>query len=1410
MHDTELGGFSALPQRSAQPSQDAPEPFALAPAQLGVWYAQLLQPDVPINVAQYVDVRGELNAELLQEVSVGAAREYESVPVRLGESGGVPHQCVDSGLSVDIPLIDLRDQGDPVAAAHAGMRADASAPDLTYGELAARSNRLARRLIALGVGPETLVALRLPRSPELVIAMYAVLAAGGAYLPLDPDHPPERTAHILATARPACVLTVGPDEPPELSGLPAVRVDLADGTVAAGLIWDRERVAALRPEHPACVIFTSGSTGLPKGVAITHRAIVNRLVWMQQTYRLSTEDVVLQKTPATFDVSVWEFFWPLQIGATLVLAQPDGHRDPAYLRRVIDECYLTTAHFVPSMLESFLADQDAVLRTPLRTVFASGEALPAALAQRLRALTGVRLHNLYGPTEATVDFTFHEVTDTDTLSVPIGAPVFDTRLYVLDSRLRPVPVGAPGELYLSGVQLARGYVARPELTAARFVADPFGGPNGPARAGDRMYRTGDLVRWTTHGEPEYLGRTDFQVKLRGLRIELGEIEAVLARVDAVARAVVVVRDDAGVGAQLVASVVAAEPDAAQPELLRAAAARALPGYMVPAVYVVLDTLPVNASGKLDRRALPAPSRVSSGYVAPATPVERAGARVFGEVLGNEQVGRNDDFFALGGNSLVATQVAARLSADPNCPLGVRDVFAACTVAELAGVVERAGGSGGASLVAQLRARPRPPLVPLSPAQQRIWFLNRFERSGASYNMPFVVRLRGVVDATALRQALADVVIRHEVLRTIFPALPPGDGGGPAAQQVVLSAAEAAGAPEAIAADELGACLRAFAARGFDLERETPIRARIFAVDDGSHALALVLHHIAADGLSLRVLARDVRTAYGARRGGVAPAWAPLPVQYADYSLWQLELLGSAGDPFAAAQPSFWTGALAGAPDQLDLPADRPRPAVASGRSATFGFELPGEVISRMGELARAQGVSTVMLTHAALAALLSRLSGSADIVIGTPVAGRGDRALDELIGMFVNTLALRTRVDAAAPFTELLAHVRERDLAAFGHAALPFEQVVAALDPPRSQARHPLFQVLLAFDNAEAIAVELPELSVATSTLETGVTKLDLQLTVTENSAGAGLGEGSAPAGVPAEFTYATHAPVDPAVGGPAPIGRPVPGSRAVVLDARLRPVPDAVVGELYLSGVQLARGYHGRAGLSAERFVADPHGPAGSRMYRTGDLVRRHRRRPHRGLGERFRDQSLQRTGRGSEFDLQVTVLERFTADGARTGLELRFGYATDIFDEPTAQAFGDRLLRVLETVAADPAVDVRAIDIRSADERRPRPAPSVADLPALIARAARAAPDAPAFAHGDRQVRFGELDAKLAAVARAMGAAAKPEALIHVSLAGLVPGLLAALGGSGLAALLRTSPAAAQEVLADPAAALDSEGNR
>ncbi|MTE17005.1 non-ribosomal peptide synthase/polyketide synthase [Nocardia aurantiaca] len=1038
------------------------------------------------------------------------------------------------------------------------------ARDLGYGEFAERVNRLARHLISLGAGPESLVALHLRRSPELVVAMYAVQAAGAAYVPLDPDHPAERTAHILKTAAPALVLTTSTDRPE--TDVIALDLDELGGDALAGYsaapLTDAERRAPLRPDNTAYVIFTSGSTGRPKGVAVTHAAIVNRLVWMQQTYRLAETDVVLQKTPATFDVSVWEFFWPLQIGATLVLAQPDGHRDPAYLHAVIAEYGVTTVHFVPSMLDAYIAElegESSLVRgasaggpsgaeegenetfgaapgaerkaTELRRVFASGEALPARTAQRLRALTGAALHNLYGPTEAAVDVTFHEVTAADTVSVPIGAPVFNTRLYVLDARLRPVPVGTPGELYLSGVQLARGYVARPGLTAERFVADPFAGVGGAL-----MYRTGDLVSWTDNGELEYLGRTDFQVKVRGLRIELGEIESVLAAVDGVSRAVVVVRED-----QLVAYVVApAETDATR---LKAAAARALPGYMVPSAYVVLEGLPVNASGKLDRAALPEPVRTAARYEAPATVTEQAVARMFGEVLGAAEVGRTDDFFALGGNSLVATQVASRLNAELGCHLTVREMFSATGVSELAALVDAQfldADADSRSAVALVR-RERPESLPLSPAQQRIWFLNRFDTGSAGYNMPFVVRLRGEADEAAMRAALADVLDRHEVLRTVFPSTTAGF-----ARQEVLPVAAAAEpvAHEACDADDLDVRLREFASRGFDLEHEIPFRARLFAVtgavasdcglggpavvdaaepDVPEFAIAIVLHHIAADGLSLPILARDLITAYLARSEGRAPAWQPLAVQYADYTLWQRDRLGAADDPdsLLSRQLDFWRQTLAGAPDLLELPADRPRPATATGRGAKLDVELPVELHTRVAETARAEGISTFMLMHAALAVLLSRLSGQSDIVIGTPVGGRGARELDDLIGMFVNTLPLRTEIDGRLSFRELAHRVRDADLAAFAHGDVPFEQLVEVLNPARSQSRHPLFQVALSFTATGDISLELPGLLATTGTLDTEVTKFDLSVAVTESFAGAGPGEGPAPAGIHAEFEFA-------------------------------------------------------------------------------------------------------------------------------------------------------------------------------------------------------------------------------------------------------------------------------------------------
>ncbi|MGY0501700.1 non-ribosomal peptide synthase/polyketide synthase [Nocardia sp. FBN12] len=1003
----------------------------------------------------------------------------------------------------------------------------ADADDLTYRELAQRVNRLARRLRADGIGPESLVALSIRRSPELVVAMYAVLTAGAAYVPIDPDHPADRIAHILATAAPAAVLTTTRDGMP-VDGLPVLAVDTLDlSDYDAAPLTDADRTAPLRPGHPAYVIFTSGSTGLPKGVAVGHAAIVNRLVWMQQTYRLHGVDVVLQKTPVTFDVSVWEFFWPLQIGATLLLAEPDGHRDPAYLRRVIVEYGVTVAHFVPSMLEVFLAQQDIAERTSLRLVFASGEALPAAPAQRLRLLTGARLHNLYGPTEAAVDVTFHEVDDGDRVTVPIGAPVFNTRLHVLDSRLRPVPVGAPGELYLSGVQLARGYVGRAELTAGRFVAAP--GPaatdSAPGSAvpapGERMYRTGDLVRWTTNGELEYLGRTDFQVKVRGLRIELGEIEAVLESVDSAARAVVVVRDDAGAGEQLVAYVVEAETGAVAIDELRETALRALPAYMVPAAFVLLDALPVNASGKLDRKALPAPARTVVTYAEPVGPVEQTVARVFGEVLGLDRVGRDDDFFALGGNSLVATQVAARLGADLGCRLGVRDLFGAATVARLAAAITDRAATGVSDRLPVLTAGSRPALIPLSPAQQRIWFLNRFDPSAPGYNMPFVIRMRGTADLPALVAALHAVVDRHEALRTVFPAV--DAPGGEVAEQVIRDAGRVRiGDPVAVSAADLDAELTRFARAGFDLEREAPFRARILLVDAesaGECVLAVVLHHIAADGVSLQVLVRDVLTAYRAATDGVEPDWSPLSVQYADYALWQRELLGAEADPqsLASREITFWQRTLAALPDQLALPSARQRPIEPSMRGARTAFTIDADLHRQLADLAQRAGASLFMVVHTALAVLLARLSGTTDIAIGTGVAGRGDRAIDDLIGMFVNTLVLRSEVDPAASFTAALEQTRETDLAAFAHATIPFDRLVDVVNPARSQSRHPLFQVALNFQAVLDTTFELAGSPVTVGEIELDITKFDLQLTLAERRSAAGE-----PAGIDGVTRYAT------------------------------------------------------------------------------------------------------------------------------------------------------------------------------------------------------------------------------------------------------------------------------------------------
>ncbi|NNH75064.1 amino acid adenylation domain-containing protein [Nocardia uniformis] len=1126
---------------------------------------------------------------------------------------------------------------------------------LTYAEFDTRVNRLARRLIADGVGPESTVALAMRRSIDLVVALYAVVKAGGAYVPIDPDHPADRIAYIVETAAPVCVLTTTADGVPLETEVPVHEIDSLDlSALSAASIDDGERVRPLRDHNPAYVIFTSGSTGKPKGVAVPHAAIVNQLQWLSDTFELDAGDRALLKTPATFDLSVWEFWSPLVTGGSLVVTAPGDERDPDRLRALMNRHGVTVLHPVPSLLGMLLAG--GPLPASVRSVLTIGETLPSATATEfLEKSSGAALFNLYGPTEAAVSITAHQVRE-PAHSVPIGGPAWNSNVYVLDQRLEPVPVGVPGELYLAGTQLARGYHGRPALTADRFIADPF--------AGGRMYRTGDIVRWRPDGELEYLNRADFQVQIGGHRIELGEVETALRRQPGVTAVVAVAHTTADAGARLIAY--AAVPDAAAqryPEVaaeLRDGLTEELPKYMVPAAIVVLDALPLNTNGKVDRARLPEPELTAAGYREPVTGVERRVAAAFAEVIGTAAaVGLDTDFFALGGNSLMATRLAARLGADLGVQVPVAAVFEATTVAALA-----------AHLATADRADARPALTrridyapaPLSLSQQRMWVLNRLHPHSAAYNIPIAIRLTGTLDVHALTAAVRDVLARHDILRTRYPE----HDGEPVQQVLTVDEIPLDLNPIAVVNGELHTSMVDFVGLGFDVTVAPPVRARLWRSTPTDHVLVVVLHHISADGYSVAPMTRDLVLAYTSRSGGAAPDQRPLDIQYGDFSAWQREVLGSDTDPdsLLSRQLAFWTGELAGVPEVLPLPTDRPRPSRREMRGNTLDFEVGSDLTARLAALAREHNSTLFGVVHTAFAVLLSKLSGVRDIAIGAPVAGRGERALDDLIGMFVNTVVLRTDVDAKTPFHELLRQVRDRDLVAVQHADVPFERVVEAMGRTRSSSHTPLFQVMLTFQNMPTGKVTLP--------------------------------------------------------------------------------------------------------GVEVE--VLEPE------------------------LGE-------------TKFDLQLTGMERYDEHDRVTGLRMQFAYATDIFDAATVRLLADRLLRVFQAVADDAAITVRSIDIRTEAElhRRSSNTSATAELPALITAAAAIAPDAVALAHDGLSLTYHALDTKIAAVVRAMGAAAKPEALVNVAIAGLAPGMVAALGAGGLNQALRTLAGDARGLLQEST----SEGN-
>ncbi|MEU3606826.1 amino acid adenylation domain-containing protein [Streptomyces sp. NPDC035033] len=997
----------------------------------------------------------------------------------------------------------------------------------TYRELDERSNRLARVLAARGIGPEDVVAVALPRSADLVLALLGVVKAGAAYVALDPDYPPARLAYMLDDAAPRLLITttatgVGADRDRLLLDDPGHRAE-ADRHDPRPLTAG-ERLRPLEPGCPAYLTYTSGSTGRPKGVVTTHENVVRLFAATRGPIGHRPDDVWTLFHSAAFDFSVWELWGALLHGGRLVVVPFEVSRAPQRFLRLLADERVTVLSQTPSAFHQLMAADrelpEVSRRLRLRTVVLGGEALrPDRLAdwRRRHGAAGPALVNMYGITETTVHVTHLELGPEHGPDSVIGVPLADLTVRLLDERLRPVPAGAVGEMYVSGPGLARGYLGRPGLTAQRFVADPHG------RSGERMYRTGDLARRDPAGGLVFAGRSDDQLKVRGFRIEPGEIEAALSACPGVALAAVALTEEREDDRRLVAFVVAEDGADPAPEELREAVRARLPEYMVPGRIVRTDALPLTANGKLDRAALaapadPTPMPVPAGPAGADPAPVRAGdgspsrldvmRALFALVLDEPEVGPDDDFFDLGGHSVLATALITRIRATFSVEVDLRVLFDDPTPRAVTAALDDAGLARP-----PLVRRERPAELEASSTQRRMWFLQQMGGPGGAYNIPSVLRVEGPLDVTALGAALGDVLARHESLRTVLPYR-----DGRLLQEVLPPAAPALRAVPVTGA-ELGERLAAGARRPFDLATEPPLRAELFTTGADAHVLLLVLHHSACDALSMRLIARDLDRAYAARAAGRAPRTAPAPVRYSDYTLWQNELLAAdgSGGGLLETQVAYWRAQLAGLPEQTELPTDRPRPAVASHTGDHLTVSLDAALHRRLVELGRASGASLFMVLHAGLAALLSRLGAGHDVAVGSPVAGRLDQALDDVVGAFVNTLVLRTDLSGRPSFTELLQRVRETALAAYAHQDVPFEYLTDVLAPERSLARHPLFQVMLGLQDTDpAGEFTLPGLTVSTELGRTGTAKFDLFLNLVERHAADGT-----PAGLDGHVEYA-------------------------------------------------------------------------------------------------------------------------------------------------------------------------------------------------------------------------------------------------------------------------------------------------
>ncbi len=977
------------------------------------------------------------------------------------------------------------------------------ATQLNYRELNERANKLAHRLRTLGVGPEQVVAVMLERSTEMIVGLLAILKAGAAYMPLDPEYPQERLAFMLEDAGARVALTQESlvQRLPEQSAY-VVRLDADWDTIEQHSAANPERTAT--PDNAAYIIYTSGSTGRPKAVVMPHRGAVNLIDVQIQSSGHEGHLRTLQFASLSFDVSFQEIFPTLCAGGSLVLLREDTRRDAGELLRVITEQHVERL-FLPFVALQHLAEEaDRRQRVPssLRQVITAGEQLKITphVARLFQRLDGCTLDNHYGPTETHLATMLRLDGNAGswTRLPPIGKPIANAQVYVLDDALQPVPIGVTGELYIGGAQLARGYLNRPEQTAERFIPHPFA-----HESGERLYRTGDLARYSAGGVLEYAGRRDLQVKVRGFRVEVGEIEAALKQHGSVKQAVVTVREDEAGRKRLVAYVVAAQTSAppATAELRRHLKHK-LPEYMVPSLFVRLDALPLTNSGKVDRRALPDPVHDDRDdeYVAPRTAVEEMLAAIWSEVLDGVKVGVNDNFFDLGGHSLVATQVMSRVREAFGIEIALRSLFEQPTVGELAETIE-AGLRAGAAVPSRVERAPREGnVMPLSFAQQRIWFLDKFEQNSSFYNLPATVRIRGALNLIALEKSLLEVTRRHEVLRTTFTMI----DGQPVQvispeSQFTLPLTDLGHLPPDERDAEAQRLALEEAERPFDLSTGPLMRARVLRLSREDHFLLLSMHHIVSDGWSMGVLIREVAALYDAYAVGAESPLADLSIQYGDYAVWQREWLQG---EILEQQLAYWRKQLAGVPPVLELPTDYPRPAVKTFNGAAVSLKLPRGLSEELKALSRREGVTLFMSLLTAFELLLWRYSGQEDIAIGTAVAHRTRAELEALIGFFVNTLVLRTEVSGNLTFRELMQRVKETALGAFAHQDVPFEKLVEELAPERNLSFTPFFQVVFSLENTPSPEIRLRDLQLTVLGTERTTAKFDIVLVTWETAEG--------------------------------------------------------------------------------------------------------------------------------------------------------------------------------------------------------------------------------------------------------------------------------------------------------------------